>query len=106
MSEIVDYVELIYETEETLEQKKKAIHQQLETRKKEVSAIEQWWDGFDWATVRGHIDAAKTKIAQEPTTKPLWSYAPWDWYTDGDMRERDMTELLGELKKLSSVGDM
>ncbi len=104
LSGIVAYVELMYEdplylasnTSNEGERRVEAIRDAL-TRPTRGSA---WWDGFDWATVRGHIDAAKTKIGQEPATKPLSSYVPWDRYTDGEMREREMAEMLGELARV------
>jgi hypothetical protein len=30
-----------------------------------------WWDGFDWAAVKGHIDTAKQEIAKESTAAPM-----------------------------------
>ncbi len=65
-------------------------------------------DGFDWATVKGHIDAAKEELDKEAKSAPWTNYLPFDWdrraVLDGeDGRRRDVTELLDRLRELSEM---
>ncbi len=61
-----------------------------------------WWDGFDWATVKGHIDTAKAELDKEPKSAPWTNYLSFDVdrravLEGGDGCRRDVTELLDRL---------
>jgi hypothetical protein len=68
----VEYVELMYENEVT--RTMDAIHEELA----KMTFNRGWWNGFHWATVKGHIETAKAKLDKEPKSAPLSNYAPFD----------------------------
>lgn len=75
------------------------------TSLKAMFACDNWFNGYDWAMITGHIETAQRKIDEEPTTAPLSNYAPFDWYRGvllegDDGTRREVTELLEELGKI------
>jgi hypothetical protein len=100
LSEIVEYVELMYENEVT--RKMDAINEEIS----KVTFNNAWWQSFDWSTVKGHIETAKEKLENEPTPTLYERYVLWDvkrnvLLDDVDGRRMEMTELLEQLQKLS-----
>jgi hypothetical protein len=97
LSGIVKYVEVMHSDAD-------AIRAELERLTKGYP----WWNGFDWATVKGHIDAAKAELDKEPKSAPWTNYLPFDVdrraVLEGeDGRRRDVTELLDRLRELSEM---
>jgi hypothetical protein len=97
LSGIVKYVEVMHSGED-------ATRAELERLTKGYP----WWNGFDWATVKGHIDAAKAELDKEPKSAPWTNYLPFDVdrraVLEGeDGRRRDVTELLDRLRELSEM---
>jgi hypothetical protein len=100
LSWIGEYVELMYADEG--ERKVAVIHQELV----KLTVGHAWWDGFQWARVKGHIDTVKTELDKEPQSAPWTNLLPFDVKRDAVMeggagRRRELTELLAQLQELS-----
>ena len=100
LSEIVDYVELMY----TAKGKRQTLAIEVELQRMTENRS-GWWKGFDWSTVKEDIETANAKLAKEKAL--TWSewLKPWDTHRDvlledGDGKRRDLMELLAELQKL------
>ena len=96
---VVEYVELMYENEG--ERKTQVIHAEIARMTNKSPA---WWAGFDWPTVKGHIETAEAKLALENAPTMYERYAPWDIHR-GVLLEGgragaggDVAELLAELQ--------
>jgi len=101
LSEIVEYVELIY-ANKTGDVK---LYEEQELLSK-MTPNPSWWHGFYWSTVKRRINTAKEKLETEPAPTLYERYAPWDIHRSallegGDGRRREVAELLEQLQELS-----
>jgi hypothetical protein len=95
LSGIVAYVELMYADADAM---------RVELAR--LTRGHAWWDGFQWARVKGHIDTAKAELDKESQSASWTNLLPFDVKRDAVMeggagRRRELTELLAQLQELS-----
>jgi hypothetical protein len=99
LSHVVAYVEKMYSIETDADYKLYLHRQRLSGMTNVYRA--RWWEGYDWAAIKAHIETAQEQIKNEPPS--AWQkMRKWAGFTGAGLQDGDdMGEMLAELQTLS-----